>query len=79
MRFSNLVKYKERFQLFINLAIILLAIGLQFFFTSTGEVSNQEILVTMTNVNGMVESIGNYSLVLKPAFFRTFGSGKFGQ
>ena len=67
MRFSNLVKYKERFQLFINLAIILLAIGLQFFFTSTGEVSNQEILVTMTNVNGMVESIGNYFLVLKPA------------
>ena len=77
MRFSNLVKYKERFQLFINLAIILLAIGLQFFFTSTGEVSNQEILVTMTNVNGMVESIGNYFLVLKPAIHAIINTNGF--
>ncbi len=77
MRFSNLVKYKERFQLFINLAIILLAIGLQFFFTSTGEVSNQEILVTMTNVNGMVENIGNYFLVLKPAIHAIINTNEF--
>ena len=77
MRFSNLVKYKERFQLFINLAIIILAIGLQFFLSSTGEVTNQEILVTMTNVNGMVESIGNYFLVLKPAIQAIINTNEF--
>lgn len=67
MSVSNLVKYKERFQLFANIIIIGLAIGSQFIGNLFTEQSEEAILNVISSANSLVGMLGNYFLTLKPA------------
>lgn len=66
MSVSNLVKYKERFQLIVNIVIIGLAVGAQFVMGSLNNPTEEALVQSITTANGLVNMIGNYFITLKP-------------
>lgn len=67
MSFSKLVKNKEKMQLIGTILSIVLVLAIQFMFTSKQEMETEELLLMLTQANGMIDLIDDYFITLEPA------------
>lgn len=66
MSFSKISKNKDRFQVVATLIAIILSLLLQFAFTGTEDLTEQQIAEKIYKANGLVEIVENYFITLKP-------------
>lgn len=66
MSFSKIAKNKDRFQVIATLLAVIIAISMQFMFTGTEELTEQQLAEKIYQANGLVEIVENYFITLKP-------------
>lgn len=66
MSFSKISKNKDRFQVIATFIAIILSLLLQFAFTGTEDLTEQQMAEKIYEANGLVEIVENYFITLKP-------------
>lgn len=68
MCFSNLTKNKDKFQLITTILAIVVAVGIQFIFYNNGnQLTDQQMIDKIIQVNGLVDVIGRYFITIGPS------------
>ena len=68
MCFSNLTKNKDKFQLITTILAIVVAVGIQFIFYNNGnQLTDQQMIDKIIQVNGLVDVIGRYFITIAPS------------
>lgn len=68
MCFSNLTKNKDKFQLITTILAIIVAVGIQFIFYNNGnQLTDQQMIDKIIQVNGLVDVIRRYFITIGPS------------